>query len=726
MPKIVDIQSNFNAGIFSPKMQGRVDYPRYLAALKDALNVIPQVQGGMKRRPGTRHIYTIDDALTYGARLIDFVQSIGNAYMLVLTDAKMRIFKNDALVATLTTPFTGALGIDQVRYTHAADTMIFTHPNVPVQRLVRVSDSVWRLSALPFIVPPLYESGLSPATSVTLSGTTGTITVTAAASVFLAGDVGRQFQAGAGIGTITAQGGTTLTVTVTNAFDTTSYASGAWRLADSPVSNVTPSGVDVGQTITLTASINTWRTGDVTKYVNINGGVVLITVYTSATVVSGVVQSALESTNGAYGGGWRLMTSAFTAGTGYPAACTLVEGRLVLAGTVTQPNTMWFSEVNNIRNFALGTDASSPMEWPVTSDTQDSIRHLVPSRALLVFTYASEFAVFGSDDGPLTPTTTTIRQQSSYGCALAAPETVGLSAIYAQRSGKKLRAADYDGQRGGYVSPDIGEIAEHLVSQGVVEIRYQSDPVPILWVLVANGLLSCTFSPEQSVFSWSRHIFGATNQTDPAAMTIGSIGVLPDADGDVLYLLQRNGSKVWLAKMDEELNHDAGILQSVATPTTPITPITSMPWLEGRNVAVTIDDDYFGNSTTVGAGGSVAFPAGVTGGFDRNIGLQFDSFAELLPREYQLDATIQGKQVGLSEVMLRVLETRAIRFNDEMVINRKADGSPVFNEPMPVQTGDFKVTKLGVDRNGPRAIISQGTPSPWHVLAVIRTISVNS
>ena len=68
----------------------------------------------------------------------------------------------------------------------------------PVYRLVRYSNTIWKLSAVPWQVQPSEAKGDKPITTLTLSAATvGTgRTATAAAACFEASDVGRQITSG--------------------------------------------------------------------------------------------------------------------------------------------------------------------------------------------------------------------------------------------------------------------------------------------------------------------------------------------------------------------------------------------------------------------------------------------------------------------------------------------------------------------------------------------------
>ncbi len=56
MPRFVDVQTNFSTGELDPLLRSRVDLQQYNNALAKATNVVIQPQGGIRRRPGLKHI----------------------------------------------------------------------------------------------------------------------------------------------------------------------------------------------------------------------------------------------------------------------------------------------------------------------------------------------------------------------------------------------------------------------------------------------------------------------------------------------------------------------------------------------------------------------------------------------------------------------------------------------------------------------------------------------
>lgn len=109
MPKFAKIQSSFSAGQISPSAYGRVDSPRYEAALALCQNYVPTIQGPLIRRPGFKHVAPVKasggQAPTQKPIIIPFQFSANQNYVLEMGDKYIRFFQNEAQVVTNTTSF---------------------------------------------------------------------------------------------------------------------------------------------------------------------------------------------------------------------------------------------------------------------------------------------------------------------------------------------------------------------------------------------------------------------------------------------------------------------------------------------------------------------------------------------------------------------------------------------------------------------------------------------
>lgn len=198
MPIVQNIKTNFTAGEVSRRLLGRGDLRVYENGALTLRNLFIHPTGGVTRRAGMRFIDTVPGA----GRLIDFEFNTEQTYLLVLTAGAMRIYQNDALVVTLTAPWSVSQ-ISSINWTQSADTLLLAHPDVPPKKLTRSGAGVWSLTDWVFdtasgsskIFQPMFKFADSTVT-LTPSATTGSITLTASASVFVAGHAGTRLRVG--------------------------------------------------------------------------------------------------------------------------------------------------------------------------------------------------------------------------------------------------------------------------------------------------------------------------------------------------------------------------------------------------------------------------------------------------------------------------------------------------------------------------------------------------
>jgi hypothetical protein len=182
-------KSSFAAGELAPELYGRTDLRAFENGARRLRNVVIQPTGGVARRPGLRHIA----ALPGPARLIAFEFNTEQTYLLALTEARMQVFIGDAEVASLPAPWTAAM-LPQLAFTQNADTLLLFHPEMAPKRITRTGHTAWMLADFAFTREPFHL--FHPDTTITPSGTAGSITLTASADVFRAGHVGARIKLG--------------------------------------------------------------------------------------------------------------------------------------------------------------------------------------------------------------------------------------------------------------------------------------------------------------------------------------------------------------------------------------------------------------------------------------------------------------------------------------------------------------------------------------------------
>ncbi|MGB0719565.1 MAG: hypothetical protein ACPGRX_03775 [Bdellovibrionales bacterium] len=187
MTRIREVKTTFTAGEVSTELLGRGDLRAYDNGALALQNVFIQPTGGVTRRAGLSYI---DTARGMG-KLIAFEFNTEQNYLLAVTDEKIDIYLAGSLQTSIDAPWTTAQ-IDQLDWTQSADTLLLTHPDVPPKRLTRSSGGTWSLDDWSFFTDadityqPYFKFADSDVT-LTPSGTSGSITLTASTDVFAAG-----------------------------------------------------------------------------------------------------------------------------------------------------------------------------------------------------------------------------------------------------------------------------------------------------------------------------------------------------------------------------------------------------------------------------------------------------------------------------------------------------------------------------------------------------------
>ena len=106
MAKSIDSQFNFSAGEMSPKIDARIDNPKYRAGLRSCCNMVPLTQGPITRRPGTQFIsqskFQNTTGHNYACRLMKFVFNPNTSFVLEFGNQYIRFYSNGVQVSLST------------------------------------------------------------------------------------------------------------------------------------------------------------------------------------------------------------------------------------------------------------------------------------------------------------------------------------------------------------------------------------------------------------------------------------------------------------------------------------------------------------------------------------------------------------------------------------------------------------------------------------------------
>lgn len=723
MPKATVIQTNFTAGELSPRLHGRIDIAKYQNAAKRMRDVVPVQHGGVVRREGGKYVAEVKDSSSV-TRLIPFIYSTSDAYVLEVGVNYIRFYKDGAQILSGGSPYEIAFPqtaydssiIFEMDYTQGEDTMLFFHESFWPRRLRRFADSHWVLDSMPVANQPYIDRGETRGIALTFGATSGTgITVTNAPHWYAA-DVGREILYLGGAATIVAVvSPTQITVNITVPFSTTSIPASLWTLTGTPVSELTPSAAGpVGATITLTLTTPGWHTNMTAFYrVRINGGICKINSLSGANneIANCTVIRELTGTTAAPYDSWSMEGEAFHLVGSYPCTGTIHEQRLNLGGSPLYPQTIFGSKIGEYYDFTTGVNDDDGYSFKIASDQANPILYLASGRALMVFTYGGEFTVEGGVEKPITPTNLQVRLRTNRGCARVRPVRVDFEEMYVQRSGGRIFAFGYNASAGDWASSDIALLSEHLVSGGATELAYQQDPDPRIYAKRADGKLAvCSFSREQDINGWTLWDLGgavksiAVTPTETAERV--TVIVEREIDGDTVQYVEVLAPGVFF---------DCAITGSSGPGAT---TWAGLGHLEGETVGAVADGYYAGEFTVTG--GEIVLPEPAN---SVTIGLRYIPTIE--PMTPDLGAGYaQGNSVRVGEVSLRFLETTNCQVNGDEISFRQI-GATLLDQPLDPFTGLKRVETLGWNRGDAEMVITARWPFSFHLLSLIRKITVN-
>jgi len=585
MVKASPALTNFTAGELSPRLDGRTDIAKYGNGCKTLQNFLVHAHGGATRRPGTQYIAEVKSS-SAKCRLIPFEFNVEQTYILEFGNNYFRIYRDGGQIVDsgsaveVTTTYTTAQ-LPDIKFTQSADVMYVVHPSHPVRKISRTGHTAWTIADVDFRRGPMLDANTTT-TTLSSNAKTGSATITASASLFVATDVGRLIKFYDGFAKITAySSATSVTAAVQENEDLRtelmpSYTATTIKFSEGDPSstglehndritdtaaNFILEGFKVGQTVTISGASNGGNNQSALVIVQVTSDTILFAP-SNDLVDENAGQSVTITGNLGATDDWSL--GAFSGTTGYPACVTFFEQRLVLANTSTQPQTIFFSVSGDFEDYNAGTLDSSALIYTIGSNQVNVIRYLTSSRALLVGTSGGEFVVRASSDEPISPTNTQILRQASYGSANIQPVAVANVVLFVQRAKRKLRELVYSFGSDSYYAPDLTILSEHITEGLITEMALQQEPDNIVWCVLEDGkLIGMTYRREEEVVAWHSHQIGGVSGaatitvTDYANLPVGSTITVTKSDGtEITFTSETSGSSAASSSLGWRNNTD--------------------------------------------------------------------------------------------------------------------------------------------------------------------------
>jgi hypothetical protein len=638
MAKASIAQRSFNAGELSPQLKGRTDLEKYGNGCDQMINFLPQIHGPARKRPGTRFVKEVKASDKFH-RLISFEFSTEQAYILEFGDNTLRFFANGGVVLSggspyeITTPY-ASTDLPSLDFAQSADVVYIAHPDYPPYKLSRFGPTNWTLTPVTFNWPPFNDENTESLT-LTASAVTGNITVTASASLFVAGDVGSYFK---------------IAEVLASKYDQwepgKSVSSGNTRWYDGNLYEATSTGTTGGRPPIHTEG--TESDGVVTwAFLHDGAGYFQVTAFTSATQVSATVVKRLPTTSATK----KWSEGAWSARRGYPGAVTFYEDRLWFAGSRNRPQTLWASTSGDYENHQYGTNDDDALNYTINSQDMNTIQWLSPGKVLAVGTANGEFTLSATQiSDPVTPTNVRIVPQTTFGSAdNVRPLKIGNAIIFLQRAQRKLREYVYNFETDSYVAPNLNVLAEHITGSGVSDMAYQQEPYQIVWAPCSCGtLIGMTYERQEEVVGWHRHTVGGA---------VESVAVIPhwDGDQDVLFMIVRREidgqTKRYIEYIEKYYDDENSFYvdSGLTYDGTPVSTLSGLDHLEGEEVAVLVDGAVHPSLTVTAGAITLQYPGSVI-----HVGLPFTARLRTMPLEAgAADGVAMGKTMRVNNIVMR-------------------------------------------------------------------------
>ena len=733
------ILNAFNAGEFSPDLEGRTDLSKYPQALKLSENFLQLVQGPAERRGGSRYVQPLKDE-SKRAWLVKFEFSASQCFMLEFGDQYVRFYSNHAPVLLAGVPYeiaspylladlTNANGTCALTIVQSGDVLYIAHMKrtYAPRKLTRFATANWAFSTYQPNQGPLLEQNL---TTITLqaSGSTGAVTITASAAVFAATDVGRLVR-------LDVQNLDVLPWETNKAYvinDLVRSGGKTYKALNNATSGSATPAHEKG-------TAYDGKTGVQWQYMDAGYGIARITAFTDSTHVTASV--IVDEPNGlnqlpanvvsTATKRWQL--GAWSDTTEYPAVITFFKERLWWFGKLRYWGTVPLDYENMAGDFFNEVTSDCAIWRQLNSnDVNDILWARGIDKQLVIGTGGGEFVA-----GPLTsnsamgPDNFTCDPQSAKRVREVPPLAVGTSLVYVQRAGRKLLSMNYVLEQDRYSSTDLAALANRITRGGIVQMAYQSEPYSVIWCVLSNGkLLHFTYDQEQQVTGWGRHPIGGNGFVESVA-----VGPAPDGSRDEVWLIVRrtiNGQtrryvefieKSWEGPdqdgtpgdaQEDAFYVDAGVTYDGA----PTTVIAGANHLEGMTVKILADGAVQPDKVVSGGSFTLSRAASVV-----QYGLHAD--ARLVPMRIDAgssDGTSQGKTKRVDTLVVRFIDSlggKIGRYGEALdAISLRNPATPMGAAP-PFQSGDAEIGFPGDYDKDALIEIRQDQPLPMKIAAIM-------
>ena len=443
-----------------------------------------------------------------------------------------------------------------------------------------------------------------------------------------------------------------------------------------------------------------------------------ITTYSSATSVRAKVYKSMTQccvpTNNWALGAWGTTP-------GYPSAVTFHQGRLVFAGTTSEPSKVWMSVSDDYPNFDAGEgdeDADAISLTPIASEV-NNVMWMASKGNLLIGTAGDEWVFDGANITPTNPPHA--RRETNFGSAKWQAVIANGYVVFVQNGEKIVRQVQSDYDSDTYLAIDLTAMSDHITGDGISYLAYLKSPWSTIWTCRDDGeLIGLTYVPEHKVFAWHRHDLGGD---------VESVACIP---GEIWMVVKRTINSATVRYIERILPWDGTLNNSVFMDCaakysgTATATITGLSYLEGETVGIISNGKYVG--TKVVDSGAITLDATTTHAW---VGLPYTSTLKTINIEHaNPPGTSQGAKRRIVHAIARLVNTVGGKVgfdaSDADDIEYDDEGNPNVSTPE-LFTGDANPVLVTASSGRPQYLtIVQDKPYPFSVSAIVLRMEVQN
>jgi len=470
---------------------------------------------------------------------------------------------------------------------------------------------------------------------------------------------------------------------------------------------------------------------------------------------------------------WQL--GSWSAEAGYPQVIGFFGGRLVAAATTTAPQTLWFSQSDDLQNMrpdswvegAAEVEDDDAINVTLASRRINEVAWLSDQRELVVGTVGAQW-IIGASGEVLTPADVAAKQHSATPAANVQCAESNQVALFLDRSRRELYEVGFNFDAQAFITTLLTILSDHVLRSPATALEYQRLPHSILWAPRADGrAATLSYNRQHEILGWSQQIMGGAFSSGDAV--IESIAVIPGAEDVTQVLNSDDRDEVWMivkrtvngatkryveflekvfegplredysteedwrdamvTAMKDAFYVDCGITYSGVSTAT----ITGLSHLEGQTVKVLADGKVHPNCTV--SSGSITLNYSVT---KAQVGLAYTS------RYESLKIAVQGQTgsavhrvkavTGISAVVLDSGSFKATsvdydrysgrRQHDLQEVSFRRDETQASTAAQPLVTGEVGISTETHYPPDARIYIESNLPLPLNILALVPEMKV--